>query len=294
MDWQIFLDMAVLVEAQGELLDNIETQVGSLTFFTSLCLPRMPSPFWNPSQIVFPSSVHPQHKQTLSSLSTPGASYNAFQMTINLGFKRSHQISHRNGRRKVLCTCQILNLKQGKTSEQQHRDSAHCSPQIPRLEHWLSMLLWLQQLYIGYTQLSAHKYLFGILWFGICRLAKQSNMWLQEQPSSRRQRPCDEEHANACALPSFFCFSLPSFSFLRSSNLGKRLQSDVPRYPLLCISREFVLWCQSLLGFYAFKWHALDLMRLQSPRDLARQTVVFHRYFPLAQLYKRFQGRKFF
>lgn len=25
---QIFLDMAVLVEAQGELLDNIETQVG--------------------------------------------------------------------------------------------------------------------------------------------------------------------------------------------------------------------------------------------------------------------------
>lgn len=29
--WQIFLDMAVLVEAQGELLDNIETQVDCLT-----------------------------------------------------------------------------------------------------------------------------------------------------------------------------------------------------------------------------------------------------------------------
>lgn len=30
-DLQIFLDIAVLVEAQGELLDNIETQVGSFT-----------------------------------------------------------------------------------------------------------------------------------------------------------------------------------------------------------------------------------------------------------------------
>ena len=31
-DWllQIFLDMAVLVEAQGEMLDNIEAQVGSV------------------------------------------------------------------------------------------------------------------------------------------------------------------------------------------------------------------------------------------------------------------------
>lgn len=28
---QIFLDMAVLVDAQGELLDNIETQVSTTT-----------------------------------------------------------------------------------------------------------------------------------------------------------------------------------------------------------------------------------------------------------------------
>lgn len=33
---QIFLDMAVLVEAQGELLDNIETQVGCQTFLGSI------------------------------------------------------------------------------------------------------------------------------------------------------------------------------------------------------------------------------------------------------------------
>lgn len=32
--WQIFLDMAVLVEAQGELLDNIETQVGCFTLLS--------------------------------------------------------------------------------------------------------------------------------------------------------------------------------------------------------------------------------------------------------------------
>jgi hypothetical protein len=34
VSWQIFLDMAVLVEAQGELLDNIETQASC---FTSPC-----------------------------------------------------------------------------------------------------------------------------------------------------------------------------------------------------------------------------------------------------------------
>jgi len=27
MSWQIFLDIAVLVDAQGDMLDNIETQV---------------------------------------------------------------------------------------------------------------------------------------------------------------------------------------------------------------------------------------------------------------------------
>ena len=34
---QVFLDMAVLVEAQGEMLDNIEQQVASLTLL-SKCL----------------------------------------------------------------------------------------------------------------------------------------------------------------------------------------------------------------------------------------------------------------
>lgn len=33
---QVFLDMAVLVEAQGEMLDNIEQQVASLTLL-SMC-----------------------------------------------------------------------------------------------------------------------------------------------------------------------------------------------------------------------------------------------------------------
>ena len=28
--WQVFLDMAVLVEAQGEMLDNIEANVGKV------------------------------------------------------------------------------------------------------------------------------------------------------------------------------------------------------------------------------------------------------------------------
>ena len=41
--WQIFLDMAVLVDAQGELLDNIETQVSQilvicLDYLTALLL----------------------------------------------------------------------------------------------------------------------------------------------------------------------------------------------------------------------------------------------------------------
>ena len=35
---QIFLDMAVLVEAQGEMLDNIEAQVGPA--------PRLAQPAW--------------------------------------------------------------------------------------------------------------------------------------------------------------------------------------------------------------------------------------------------------
>lgn len=30
---QIYLDMAVLVEAQGEILDNIENQVGPTSYF---------------------------------------------------------------------------------------------------------------------------------------------------------------------------------------------------------------------------------------------------------------------
>lgn len=39
---QIFLDMAVLVEAQGEMLDNIEAQVHScyLNFFSTLPYPQ--------------------------------------------------------------------------------------------------------------------------------------------------------------------------------------------------------------------------------------------------------------
>ena len=34
---QIFLDMSVLVDAQGEMLDNIEQQVGTQTFANSNC-----------------------------------------------------------------------------------------------------------------------------------------------------------------------------------------------------------------------------------------------------------------
>lgn len=36
--WQIFLDMAVLVDAQGELLDNIETQVSQILVICLDCL----------------------------------------------------------------------------------------------------------------------------------------------------------------------------------------------------------------------------------------------------------------
>lgn len=38
---QVFLDMAVLVEAQGEMLDNIEQQVASLPL-PLMCLHRLP------------------------------------------------------------------------------------------------------------------------------------------------------------------------------------------------------------------------------------------------------------
>lgn len=39
---QVFLDMAVLVEAQGEMLDNIEQQVG-WNIYTHLCMLSMPA-----------------------------------------------------------------------------------------------------------------------------------------------------------------------------------------------------------------------------------------------------------
>ena len=38
---QVFLDMAVLVEAQGEMLDNIEQQVGLLVWILALYKPLL-------------------------------------------------------------------------------------------------------------------------------------------------------------------------------------------------------------------------------------------------------------
>ena len=47
---QIFLDMAVLVEAQGEMLDNIEQQVSPSSH---ICLvPSLMYPLWHATQVL--------------------------------------------------------------------------------------------------------------------------------------------------------------------------------------------------------------------------------------------------
>ena len=49
---QIFLDMAVLVEAQGEMLDNIETQARacSVVGATGMCCDLLASDGWLPTR----------------------------------------------------------------------------------------------------------------------------------------------------------------------------------------------------------------------------------------------------